>query len=177
MSTANDIAAYLIEQRPNQLSQMHLHKLLYFVQAGHLSWFGSAAFAEEIQAWQHGPVVPKVFYNAHGRDPIDKPNRGDSGLLDEQVQYTVDKVLDLLGDETAGALRNLSHRTKPWLQARGDIPESAPSAETISPASIRDFHRRAGVVPSELSAEERKIAERVAAGDHAAIAELVATLN
>lgn len=178
MVTANDIAAYILERRPSQLSQMHLHKLLYFVQAGHLSWFDSAAFPDEIQAWQHGPVVPKVYYKDYGSQPIDVPNRGNSAVLDDEIRYTVDRVLGLLGDETAGALRNLSHRTKPWLRARGDVPDHAPSSTPIAREAIRGFHRHAGVIPpSDLSKEEREAAERLASGDHSAISDLLATLN
>jgi len=43
-------------------TQLKLQKLLYFVQAAFLSLLNYPAFNEEIEAWQHWPVVPEIFY-------------------------------------------------------------------------------------------------------------------
>lgn len=44
------------------ISNLQLQKILYYIQREFLKK-GREAFPEEIQAWQFGPVVPKVYNN------------------------------------------------------------------------------------------------------------------
>lgn len=75
-----DVARYLIraavgdDEDSDLLSQMRLHKLLYYAQGWHLAVFGEPLFAGRIEAWKHGPVVREVYptfsgYGARGIDP------------------------------------------------------------------------------------------------------------
>lgn len=44
------------------ISNLQLQKILYFIQAAALKKTGRAAFLDHIEAWQFGPVVPRVYY-------------------------------------------------------------------------------------------------------------------
>ena len=43
------------------MATMKLHILIYYCQAWHLAWAGTPIFAETIEAWEDGPVVPALF--------------------------------------------------------------------------------------------------------------------
>lgn len=65
---AMSIAKYIIhkcttDQHP--ISNLQLQKILYYVQKTFLE-NGMAAFDDEIEAWQFGPVVPDVYYQYCG---------------------------------------------------------------------------------------------------------------
>lgn len=47
------------------VSNLQLQKILYFLQVAYAK-SGFSLFREEIYAWQHGPVVPEVYYMFSG---------------------------------------------------------------------------------------------------------------
>lgn len=63
---ALDVASYFIElanETPeNDLTNLKLQKLLYYVQGKYLSVYGNPAFEEKIEAWKYGPVVADVYH-------------------------------------------------------------------------------------------------------------------
>ena len=65
MARAEHVARYFlwlsVESEPTPLTQLHLHKLLYYAQGWSLAAWGERLFDEAIQAWRHGPVVPSVY--------------------------------------------------------------------------------------------------------------------
>ena len=69
MYTALELSRYIIqkcvrEQQP--ISNLQLQKILYYIQKEFLQQRRERAFAEEIEAWQFGPVVPDVYYSYCG---------------------------------------------------------------------------------------------------------------
>lgn len=74
MYAALDIAKYVINKCTYDgcpISNLQLQKILYYIQREFLQQ-GIAAFSEEIEAWQFGPVVPDVYkqYCGFGALPI-----------------------------------------------------------------------------------------------------------
>ena len=66
---AMDIAKYIINKCTMEnwpISNLQLQKILYFLQKKYLTEKGRPLFADEIQAWQFGPVVPEVYYQYCG---------------------------------------------------------------------------------------------------------------
>lgn len=66
---AIDIAKYIINKCTLEncpISNLHLQKILYFLQRKYLREKGITLFIDEIQAWQFGPVVPEVYYQYCG---------------------------------------------------------------------------------------------------------------
>ena len=60
-----DVARYIIwycKKKGFSISNLKLQKILYFVQAEFLVSVGIPCFAEEIEAWDFGPVVPEVYH-------------------------------------------------------------------------------------------------------------------
>jgi uncharacterized phage-associated protein len=56
-----DAVICLARARQIDITNLKLQKLLYYCQAWSLVFTGQALFAERIEAWVHGPVVPSIF--------------------------------------------------------------------------------------------------------------------
>ncbi len=65
---ATDVAKYIVNKcttDKHPISNLQLQKILYYVQKAFLD-SGKAAFDDEFEAWQFGPVVPEVYYRYCG---------------------------------------------------------------------------------------------------------------
>lgn len=64
MYSVLDVARYVIARsnRAGAISNLKLQKVLYFIQAEFLVVQNTPCFAEQIEAWDFGPVVPMVYY-------------------------------------------------------------------------------------------------------------------
>lgn len=123
MTTADDVAKYILsltdEDVGELISHLKLQKLLYYAQGFHLAIFGKPLFEERIVAWQHGPVIPKVWdtYRDYGSMPIPKPADFDRSALSDDARGVVDEVYTVFGQYSAWKLRNMTHEEAPWANA------------------------------------------------------------
>lgn len=173
--SAFDLAAALLEARPGR-DQMQLHKLLYLTQAASLAWLNAPLFDDRIEAWKYGPVIRGVagHYMEYGKDPIPKPESGDSSRLSAKAKAIVDRIVDHYGDMTGPELAQLTKQPgSPWTQARGDLPADAHSDELIPIKIMTEYHRTHGVTPAEPPRHIADLAERFFSGDLDAIADLM----
>ena len=112
-----DIAAYILQQH-NRLSTWKLQKLCYYSQAWSLVWDDEPLFVERIEAWANGPVVPDLYALHRGQFHISAVKTGDATRLDIDQRETVDAVLEFYGGESAAWLSALTHKERPWREAR-----------------------------------------------------------
>lgn len=119
MVTVMDVAAYIL-QKQGPMTAMKLQKLCYYSQAWHLVWEEQALFEEPIQAWANGPVVPDLYRLHRGRFRVSDGAevRGDADALSDDERGTVDAVLGFYSGKSAHWLSELTHRERPWLDAR-----------------------------------------------------------
>jgi len=120
------------------MTNLWLNKLLYFAQGQYLARESSPLFAEQIQAWKHGPVVPEVYhkYKVCGDAPIPTPepqDMSDSDLTATEKELLFD-VIRKYGIYNAWALRDMSHETAPWKNSfNGDF------FQEITQKDMQDF--------------------------------------
>lgn len=125
------IANYFLKRAESQGIEITLLKLLKLVYIGYgwvLALTGRKLFDEDIQAWQHGPVIPSLYYEfkPFGRMPIDK-FASDLNLEtlqlcipeidkdDKDVLLILERVWDIYHKFTASTLRNKTHEADtPW---------------------------------------------------------------
>lgn len=141
MATAQDVAAYILSKR-GPMSAMKLQKLLYYAQAWHLVWDDQPLFDEHIEAWANGPIIPAVYAHHRGQFSIDQWPFGDADKLSAGERESVDVVLEFYGDMTAHHLSEMTHRERPWLDAReaaGAAPMERSNA-VITPAAMQEFY-------------------------------------
>ena len=126
MASAGDVAALLMEKL-GSASTMQLQKLLYYCQGWHLAWDGVPLFEDRMEAWANGPIVKSIRQKHRGRHLLRRPwpEDGDAGRLDADEKESVEVVLSWYGDWTPSQLALATHRERPWLEARGDLPLGA----------------------------------------------------
>lgn len=101
---AMDIARYVLNKCTNEnhpISNLQLQKILYFLQREYLAEQGRPLFADDIQAWQFGPVVPEVYYQYCGFG---------SRTIGMDYDVTLDPQDKVLIDEVVEEKRS----KKPW---------------------------------------------------------------
>lgn len=123
----------MFEESP---SPMKLQKLCYYAQAYSLAQ-GGELFPEDFQAWQHGPVVPELY--AKYRDYQWRAIDAEFPANADAVPSIVGEVVAAYGRLDGAALSNITHREAPWINARGNIPESDGSRAVISKDAMRNF--------------------------------------
>lgn len=177
-ATAQDVARYFLHlaahgREPVPLTQMHLHKLLYYAQGWSLATRGRPLFAEPIEAWQHGPVVASLYatFKPYGRDAIDTKESAEPDILSAPDRAFLASVWSMYRRYSAIELRRRTHAEPPWKEARAGIAPDVPSKQTIPTTSLRAFFvrererhlRRMGIEPAAWSAsmEQSKRGETV----------------
>ncbi len=77
-------------------------------------------FPEIIEAWVHGPVVPKVYreYSQYGASAIPIPTDLDFAAIDGEVRELLDEIYRVYGQYSAWKLRNMTHEEAPWILGR-----------------------------------------------------------
>ncbi len=123
MYRASDIARYIIErckENSRPISNLKLQKILYFVQAEFLVTKNQPCFAEEIEAWDFGPVVPSVYYEYRVFGGANIPCIGKS-LIRRSISARDREILNGIIDEcssySASALVEITHNQTPWIEA------------------------------------------------------------
>lgn len=122
MYRALDVAKYIIwhcKENSYSISNLKLQKLLYFVQAQFLVVLGVSAFAEDIEAWDFGPVVPEVYqyFKLWGSSEIPKRVvNGANCKIFKRDQEIIDEILKECAPYSANALMNIAHNQKPWCE-------------------------------------------------------------
>jgi uncharacterized phage-associated protein len=139
MATADDVAAYIISKR-GPMPAMKLQKLVYYSQAWHLVWEDAPLFADRIEAWANGPVVPALYRNHRGQFTVEEWSHGNADGLSTVEARSVDAVLAFYGEQTAFWLSELTHREAPWADARGDLGPGERSDREITQAAMAEFY-------------------------------------
>ena len=141
MYKAIDIARYIIyycHQNSYSISNLKLQKLLYFIQAYFLLEKGEECFADDIEAWDFGPVIPNVYheYKMYGGTNI--PNQktyekldintktGKVDFIKKEINYDIicyadkcliNSLLNKFGDCSNTYLTQVTIDQKPWISA------------------------------------------------------------
>ena len=114
--TCFDVAAYILN-KIGQTTTWKLQKLCYYTQAWSLVWDEKPIFADRIEAWANGPVIPDLYAKHRGTFYIDSIE-GNVEHLSKSQRETVDAVIKTYGDKSSNWLIELTHTESPWLNAR-----------------------------------------------------------
>ncbi|MEK3784148.1 Panacea domain-containing protein [Paenibacillus sp. FSL R5-0810] len=95
------LSIFKMTELENDLTEMKMHKLLYFCQKRHYENFGIWLFADDFEGWVHGPVNKKVRNNFHFLD--------ENVVTSDEEEYTIREIIHELGSLPAWTLRELSH--------------------------------------------------------------------
>ena len=147
--TASEMANCLLLR--GGMSHLKLQKLLFYCQAFHLAVFDEPLFADDFEAWMHGPVVRSVWNDCRDHSVLhnglsltdlgkEKAKQSFEKLSKDQTDL-IDDVLAEYEPHSAYKLECLTHSEKPWIDARAGIAHDAASKNIIPKKSIGDFYR------------------------------------
>lgn len=156
MYSALQIAKYIINysiRQNNEVSNLKLQKLLYYVQAAFLVDKDKRCFKEPIIAWEYGPVVEDVYkaYKSYGRGLITDPQEDTKCLtfdskimkivyqeiekIEKEDRLIINNVVDAYADVTNPfVLVKKTHTESPWKDT--DINKE------ITIEKIRDYYNK-----------------------------------
>ena len=118
MESVKKVASYIAQRYQKEfgerISEMKLHKLLYFTQRESLIQLGEPMFGENFLAWKYGPVIPSIR-QAYALDELRDIPR--ASWLDK-YQQVMDFVFKQYAPKEAWSLSRLSHGDFAWQNAR-----------------------------------------------------------
>ncbi|NET71719.1 MAG: SocA family protein [Sphaerospermopsis sp. SIO1G2] len=145
ITTSKDIADYFIwlaNETGSFLSNLKLQKLVYYAQAWYLALYNQPLFPEDFEAWVHGPVIPDLYqeYKKFGWKPIFKDVK--EPKFYDQVHDFLTELAEVYFSCDAFELEQMTHREHPWMEARGNLPQDAPSNAIISKEVIKEYYQK-----------------------------------
>lgn len=135
-----DIADWFLNK--SNMTHKKLQKLCYYAQAWCYAIKGFRLIDTDFEAWIHGPVSPALWekFKSFGFDTIKLRGYKDD-VIETQDKHLLDDVWETYGDYTGNALEALSHRERPWLDARTGYAEDERCNVVISPKAMADYYR------------------------------------
>lgn len=135
MITALKAAEYLAMKHKSlfqtDISEMKLHKLLYFAQRESIIETDSPLFSEQFEGWRFGPVLPSIRSNYNAITCS-------TAVFDDSLSKEVlDNTFERYGRKDAWSLSRLTHGEESWKRSRVGIPEYQNSHNMISLDNIR----------------------------------------
>ena len=131
----------LAEADRNTLTPMQLLKLVYIAHGWHLGLFGRPLIRDSVEAWQYGPVIPRLyedvrrFRGAPITDFLPTPLRRDP-LSEEDERFLAD-VYERYGRRDGLELSRLTHaRGTPWSR----VYEDGTFGRTISDDLVQAYY-------------------------------------
>ena len=136
------VALYMIDSL-YEVSNLSLQKLLYYYKALGYVFCKRDMLEEHCEAWVHGPVFTKIYekYKCFGRGPIIDDYMQDERecILSQEEKKLCDFVMRTFGIYNASILRELTHREKPWLEARGGLSITDRCSNIIQDSVIQRY--------------------------------------
>lgn len=136
----NDAATYFLQKHP--MTHKKLQKMCYFAQAWHLALLREPLFAEDFEAWVHGPVSPSLYqkYRYFGWQEINFVDSDKVIKFEENTADLLEAVFNTYDEFSGDDLENITHNEEPWLQARGSLEVWEPSSNIIDKNIMRDYY-------------------------------------
>jgi uncharacterized phage-associated protein len=99
-----------------------------------------ALFPDRIEAWANGPVVPALYRQHRGQFTIHSWASGDAASLSKSERETIKAVLKFYGDKPGHWLSELTHRERPWREARKGLAPGERGDREITKESMAEYY-------------------------------------
>ena len=137
-----DSTLYIIK-KIGEITPLALQKILYFAQCFSNKFLKKYLFDDTAEAWIYGPVYKDIYdslsyykYELINYDELLKDY--DFNLSEEEIGY-LDVIIKYFGCYSAYILREMSHLTNPWINAREGLDKEEYSSRTIELNSIDEY--------------------------------------
>jgi uncharacterized phage-associated protein len=144
MATVYDVARYILRRLGEgdklPVTTWKLQKLVYYSQAWSLVWEDAPMFPERIKAWANGPVCSDLYALHRGSFQISDISQGNPDALTLAEKETVNIVLEHYGSKSAQYLSELTHRERPWLEAREGLAPGDRGNKEITLEAMAEYY-------------------------------------
>ena len=140
------------------ISPLKLQKLLYYVQAWYMVFYGKEnnPFEDKPQAWVNGPVYPEIYYAYKDKTPnmCDHLQASDfcegapehaMGSLMERLNgldiELLESIILLYGSKSQNDLIFITHSEKPWVEAREGLKPYERSSKELSLDTMYEYYK------------------------------------
>ena len=154
---AEAIVNYMNSKEEPWITNSMLNKLLYFAQGHCLVETGKPMFEDDFEAWECGPVIPKIYhkYKICGKNGIDSASDIQvKDVLDCEQLPIMEDVLEEYSIFSASKLANIAREpSSPWDIARKQADrEERPSL--IAKGAMKVYFQTIPFLDDELYEEE-----------------------
>ncbi|WP_083901513.1 Panacea domain-containing protein [Azospirillum sp. B4] len=109
----------IAEESNGEIDPLKLIKLVYISHGWSFPVLGRALINDRIEAWQYGPVIPKLYHaiKKYRADPVTEKIEGDrdSSRISKEDDDLLREVYSVYGKFSGGQLSNLTHKSgTPW---------------------------------------------------------------
>jgi len=134
------VADYLLSQC-HDITNMALQKTLYYVQGFSYAFYHTFLFAEDCEAWVHGPVYREIYshYSSYCYDPIDEVDEFDVSSLSSEEKLLLESIVRHVCCYSGKTLESFTHTETPWVSTRAELPAGASSHRIIPKQSIGEY--------------------------------------
>lgn len=134
-----EVAEFFLTKQ--SMTNKKIQKLCYYAQAWYYALYNKKLFEEKIEAWVHGPVCPVLYreYADYGYKEIPKLNKKID--MQENEISLLNQIYDIYGKFDGDELEILTHRERPWIEARDGIDYRKPSNNEILPQNMGKYFR------------------------------------
>lgn len=144
------------QEKDISISNLKLQKLVYYCQGFTLALTGQRLFDEKIEAWEHGPVAPAIYYEFKhfGNDLITvDANQDVVDQLEQTFVNIIDFVLEKFGRFKAWHLRNKTHQESPWRAHYDTTTQTLDGLEITEEQLLSFFNQEIDKVQDETFAK------------------------
>lgn len=135
----SDVAAYILS-KCGSMTTMKLEKLAYYCQAWCLGLYQRSLAVCVFEDWANGPVCRELFYSHKGNRFASSSTCSSEHVFTDTEKHLIDSVLSVYANKDAAWLSALTHKERPWKDARGNIPDGQPDSTAISDSSMSAFY-------------------------------------
>ena len=142
MENLDKIISYILFKKPKIIENggaFRINKLLYFIQAYHLTIYNKPAFNNKITCGMFGAIVRDFTKENRYYFHIEKYKNNSYLALDKQIKKTVDKILNTFYSIDVFVLSNLTMNYIPFYKRKWDILEL--ENLEVSQEWIKNFHK------------------------------------
>lgn len=154
----DSVIKYLLKNL-GEITPLALQKLLYYSQGFYKTFYDEFLFAEDCEAWVHGPVYKDIYfkYRDFGYNPIeDEKIEFEDIELTETEEELLDSVIDNFGCYSAKTLEKMTHSERPWRLTRKNLKPEEKSNEIIRKNLITDYFKDVNNKYQMLNVEDIK---------------------
>ena len=140
LSKMDEAVRCLLEEAV-EITPLALQKLLYFAQGFQKAFHGEFMFEEDCEAWSHGPVYRRIYekYRDYGYLPIEEDRQNRYSHLSKEEKEILNAVAEYFGWYSGKVLERMTHEEEPWLDARKNTDDGAPSNKVIQKESLARY--------------------------------------